>query len=203
MRFGFVFGPWRRTRNHLTTRSSLHPRRQKPPRSIRDCRCNGHVCLPQRAGVEVTFQLAGLPDNAIIDVRDAGRSVFDEGLSIGTVSSGLVEVIVNLGNEAVGGAVYGIDQKPVPGARVVLAPPQGRRHNSVLYKTITTDASGRFTFTRVIPGEYKVFAWQAPPPRNAYLNAAFLSRYETGGRAVQVTSGGRPDLQIPAIPEGR
>ncbi len=150
-----------------------------------------------------TFQLAGLPDNSIIDIRDAGRSVFDEGLSIGTVSSGLVEVIVNLGNEAVGGIVYGVDQKPVPGARVVLAPPQGRRHNSVLYKTITTDASGRFTFTRVVPGEYKVFAWQVPPPRNAYLNAEFLSKYETGGRAVQVTSGGRRDLQIPAIAEGR
>jgi protocatechuate 3,4-dioxygenase beta subunit len=150
-----------------------------------------------------TFQLAGLPDNAIIDIRDAGRSVFDEGLSIGTVSSGLIEVIVNLGNEAVGGIAYGVDQKPVPGARVVLAPQQGRRHNSVLYQTITTDASGRFTFTGVIPGEYKVFAWQVPPPRNAYLNAEFLSRYENGGRAVQVTSGGRPDLQIPAIPEGR
>jgi len=76
----------------------------------------------------------------------------------------------------------------VPSSTVVLVPQAGRRQNPALYKTVRSDADGRFTLSSVPPGAYKLFASQSIPP-GAYQNAEFISKYDERGTTVIVRSG--------------
>ena len=91
--------------------------------------------------------------------------------------------------------------QPVGGVEVVLIPDLRERQS--LFETVTTDRDGHFVFSRLAPGGYKVFAWEALPP-NAYYDNEVLSKYETQGRPVQIQESSKAtgvDLKI--IPEGR
>jgi hypothetical protein len=73
------------------------------------------------------------------------------------------------------------------GTRVVLVPEGGQRAH-VHHKSTSSDESGRFQFTRVPPGEYKLFAWERVEP-GAWENEEFLRQYESRGAAVRVVEG--------------
>jgi hypothetical protein len=82
------------------------------------------------------------------------------------------------------------------GATVVLVPTESRRQNRTLYRSVGSDASGRFTMTSVPPGEYKLFAWPAGVPSGSFYNATFLKRYEDRGRTLTVA----PSTTVEAEP---
>jgi hypothetical protein len=81
---------------------------------------------------------------------------------------------------------------------VVLVPPVARRQNAALYKTVRSDAKGRFAFTPVPPGTHKVFAWEAVPA-GAYQNSAFLLRFEAQGTSVTVAPSSRVNANVALI----
>jgi hypothetical protein len=81
----------------------------------------------------------------------------------------------------------------IPNATVVLVP-AARMLRPDLYKSILTDAVGRFDFQGVPPGEYTLFAWN-DVETDAWTNAEFLKAYETRGRAVRVGEGSRQTVQ--------
>ena len=139
-----------------------------------------------RFGLTVT----GIPPDAYIsDVRQNGRSVFDEGvLANGTDAP--VEITINLQGGTVSGIVRDAASAPLARSAVTLIPAVAHRGNSQLYKRATTDANGQFTFRGVVPGEYKVFAWSAAPPGQAEENAQFISNYEGRGVAASIPAGG-------------
>jgi hypothetical protein len=147
-----------------------------------------------------TFEVSGLAANAYVaDIRESGRSVFDEGLVIASAPAS-VEVVVDLSGETVEGILQDAEQKPVALERVVLVPDQPRRQNHALFKTALTDASGRFVFRGVAPGNYKIFGWTSSQPPNAHLNAEFIANYEAFGQPVQVTKAFRGQVSLTATP---
>ena len=86
----------------------------------------------------------------------------------------------------------------MPNATVVLVPPPARRDNRGLYRTVTSDPSGRFTMRNVAPGEYTLFAWDGVT-NGAQFNAGFLSKYESRGRRVAVNEKSTASEQLTVI----
>jgi hypothetical protein len=85
--------------------------------------------------------------------------------------------------------------KPLRSASVALVPAEGRRQNRSLYRSVGSDATGRFTMTGVAPGEYTLFAWPPGVPGGSFYNATFLKRYEDRGKAVTVGPSATLDVE--------
>jgi hypothetical protein len=99
-----------------------------------------------------------------------------------------------------GGQVDGIVQngdQPVPGAIVTLAQSGTRRTD--LFKSTTTDATGRFQFAGVAPGGYMLHAWDDVDVNAVRYDPDFLKSHEKDGRGVQVTEKGRETVALKLI----
>jgi hypothetical protein len=130
------------------------------------------------------IRMTGLPSGFYVDsVRQNGTPVFDSGFDVGVEAPTPMQIVLKSG----AGSVEGVAQ---PGAIVALIP-DGRRQNLALYYGATADAQGAFAMRGVVPGEYKIFAWDSIPP-GAYLNLDFLKKYEDSASAVTVT----PDSKL-------
>jgi protocatechuate 3,4-dioxygenase beta subunit len=75
--------------------------------------------------------------------------------------------------------------KQYSGAVVALVPDSRRFENRALFATAASDASGKFVFRGIAPGEYRLYAWETTPP-NAYQNANFVRRFDDKAKIVVV-----------------
>jgi hypothetical protein len=110
------------------------------------------------------------------------------------------EIQVTVGSDTahVAGTLVDKDRKPVAGIDVVLIPDYARdRHD--LYRTGTTDQSGHFTLLPVVPGEYKLFAWE-DLDRFLYMDPEFLRRYEDLGTRATIPASSTLDVEVKIIP---
>ena len=143
--------------------------------------------------------VTGLPqDYYIADVRQGAMSVFDAGFAIDSRTPDPVEIVVSNGAGIVEGVVQDGPMKALPGAIVALVPEARRLENRALYASTTADASGRFTFRSVAPGDYQLLAWESTPP-NAYQSAGFLKKFEGRARVVRVAQKGTVTVELPEI----
>jgi len=143
----------------------------------------------------------GLPKNLYVaDVRQSARSVFDSGFEIGSEAPDPLQVAVSSGAGTVEGVVVDASGKPVSNATVVLAPPENRRQNRLLFKNAVTDRSGRFSLHNIAPGSYKLFGWQQSLPTSTWFNEGFMARYEAQGRGINVAQNSTVTQQITVIP---
>src|SRR4029453_18946519 len=104
------------------------------------------------------------------------------------------------GGGTVRGVVAHASGKPVNNATVVLAPPENRRQNRLLFHQAVTDRTGRFSLQNIAPGTYKLFGWQQPLPPSTWFNEGFMARYEAQGRAINVGQDSTVTQQITVIP---
>jgi hypothetical protein len=127
------------------------------------------------------------PDLYISAVRQAGLDLQDEGTI--DVRDGMPQIEITLSSGA--GLIEGTVENAlgsVPArADVVLVPQLSRRKNVMYYDRTTIDSKGRFMFTGIAPGEYKVFAFDQLAD-SAERNQEFLVRYETLGESVTISS---------------
>jgi protocatechuate 3,4-dioxygenase beta subunit len=130
--------------------------------------------------------VSGLPQDLYIgDVRQNAISVFDEGCDVDNRNPGPLEIIVSSGAGVIDGVVTDGASRQYSGAVVALVPDSRRFENRALFATAASDASGRFIFRGLAPGEYRLYAWETTPP-NAYQNASFVRRFEDRARIVVV-----------------
>jgi hypothetical protein len=106
-----------------------------------------------------------------------------------------VEITLSTGAGKIEGSVESALGGIPARADVVLVPPIHRRKNVMYYDRATIDANGRFTFTGIAPGEYKVFAFEQLLD-GAEQNPEFIARYETLGQSVTVTSNTTKEMRI-------
>jgi hypothetical protein len=88
--------------------------------------------------------------------------------------------------------------KPVPANLVVLIPDQGR-DRAYLYKTAQTDQNGHFVMRNLVPGSYKLFAWEALES-NSYYDPDVLKPYEAFGKAVRIQESSKETVEVKIIP---
>ena len=80
------------------------------------------------------------------------------------------------------GSVKNAKDEPAGGALITLIPDADHRSVTRRYKTITTDQNGHFTVKGVIPGEYKIYAWE-DMEADAYEDPDFMKPHEADGEA--------------------
>jgi hypothetical protein len=124
----------------------------------------------------------------LADVRQDGRSVFDEGVQVSRRPIDSLEIVLGLDGGAIEATV--ITEKKTP-VFVVLAPQSSRRQNISLYNTFAADSSLPIRFSAVAPGLYTLFAFEVEKSgvNVPYRNPDFLSLYETQGVSVKVEKG--------------
>jgi Carboxypeptidase regulatory-like domain len=138
------------------------------------------------------------PDAYVSDMRQRGKSVFNDGIIRVEAEPESVELIVNAKGPAIEGIVRGAARSGIDTTRVVLVPQPPRRKNVTLYQVTNPDSTGHFRFTGVAPGEYKVFAWESVPA-NAWENSGFMAPFEGFGRVVSVNSGDLANVTVNLI----
>jgi hypothetical protein len=155
----------------------------------------------------VTLQAQGAPVAAgarpgsnVIYIKDArldGADVLNGPLRISSSATGTLDVVVGIGGGQVGGMLNDGRSQPVPVAQVVLVPDQTRDRID-LYKTATTDINGRFNFTGVIPGDYKLFSWEGLEP-NGWFDPELMAQSENKGQRLHVTDSSSEMFDIKLI----
>lgn len=79
----------------------------------------------------------------------------------------------------------------------VIIVPENRRRTD-LYRTATTDATGRVTLDRLPPGVYKVFAWQ-DADSSVWYDPDFIRNYEAQGRSVRIAEGTTAEVEAAMV----
>jgi hypothetical protein len=152
---------------------------------------------PDRYAVSIN----GLPEGFYLkSVRSANLDVLAGGLEIAGGSPAPLDVVLSPNAGQVTGVVQDANQKAAPAVMVVLVPQEKeRRDREAFYRTTTSDLAGQFTFKGVVPGEYRVYAWEEAE-YGAWMDPDFMKPLESRGAAVSVTEGGRLAVQANLIP---
>jgi beta-lactamase regulating signal transducer with metallopeptidase domain/5-hydroxyisourate hydrolase-like protein (transthyretin family) len=110
-----------------------------------------------------------------------------------------LEIVLGIGPGALDGRVLNDKQEPAINRVVLLAPDAPLRGRADLYKQAATDASGRFQIQDVVPGSYKVFAWD-DVEAGAWTDPEFLNGFEARAQSVRIQSTSRETLDVMLIP---
>lgn len=134
-------------------------------------------------------------------IRAGNADVLNTGLDLSGDGSATLEIVIGVNAPQVTGTVQDpTTQQPAPAATVVLIPQEKeRRETSLFYRTASTDQSGNFTFSRVNPGEYRVYAWDEVE-NGAWFDPDFLQPVESKGSAISVREGNPVSVQLTLIP---
>jgi protocatechuate 3,4-dioxygenase beta subunit len=149
-----------------------------------------------------TVSINGLPEGFYLkSVRSANLDVLAGGLEIAGGSPAPLDVVLSPNAGQVTGVVLDANtQKAAPNVVVVLVPQEKeRRDREAFYRTTASDLAGQFTFKGVVPGEYRVYAWEEAE-YGAWMDPDFMKPLESRGQAVSVSEGGRPAVQVNLIP---
>jgi hypothetical protein len=136
------------------------------------------------------------PDLYIKQATLNGQDILDGSCQISGPVEGVLHVVFS--NKA--GRVEGtlVDQlQPVAGIVVVLIP-DGSRHRDELFKSVESDQDGRFRFSGITPGGYRVLACEALEPFS-YFDPEVLSRYEQYGTPVRVRESSTESVTVKII----
>jgi hypothetical protein len=123
------------------------------------------------------------------DVRAAGRSIVEEGLTVAHEPIDSVEILIELDGGTIKGNVTSTKKSAV---LVVLAPQGSPRNADALVKAAgLEDSSESFTFSGVAPGLYSLFAIELKSMDEAVpvLSPEFRSAYQNRGVPIRVEKG--------------
>ncbi|HET9942051.1 MAG TPA: carboxypeptidase-like regulatory domain-containing protein, partial [Terriglobia bacterium] len=165
-----------------------------------DSRSGEFVLRNLSEGIRYNLMVNELPTGGYVhDLRLNNLSVFDEGSFVASSGEQRLELEIRTKGGIVAGEVRDAMNQLVEEAAVVLVPEAPRRGNSFLYKRTAADASGKFTFTGVAPGDYRVLALRVAPPTGAEEDPEYLMPFIGRGTAVRTTQGTTSDVQLRVI----
>ena len=119
-----------------------------------------------------------------------------DGLQIEDPSDATLEIVVGRGSNTVSGQAIDDTGQPFHGAVVALVP--NVRERLDLYRNTSTE-SGRFSISRVAPGDYTLYAWESVPD-GAWMNVDFLVPYEAFGVPISIDSSSELEVNLSIVP---
>jgi hypothetical protein len=130
-------------------------------------------------------------------IRLGNTDVLNGTLHLEAQPTAILEVVIATNPGALNGQIVKASPGPAVDIPVVLLP--DARSRNELYRTTTTDASGRFHFDHVVPGDYKVFSWEEIED-GAWYDADFMTANEGRGMPVHIREGQAETSRVEVIP---
>jgi hypothetical protein len=147
------------------------------------------------------LSVAGLPQNTYVkSARLGGEDVLNGGFKMDRSPNGTLDIVLGNAPGIVEATVVDDRQMPVPAVTVALVPvsaAQEKRYE--IYRSATTDSSGKISLQNVVPGEYRIYAWESVE-NGAWTDPTFMRAFQNSGVAVRVTEGGRASADVRVIP---
>jgi len=168
------------------------------PNSQVQVQADGTFTLNNVQASSYRLNFGGITGGYVIGARYANVDVLNDPMQVDPGQAGAT-MIVQVGFQpgTVTGAVSDDKSQPYQAATCVLIP--NARNRLDLYKTASSDQNGKFTFSNVAPGDYKLFAWESVPS-GAYQDAGYLRPFEDKGRAVTIGKSASIPVQVNIIP---
>src|SRR6202040_2366718 len=105
--------------------------------------------------------------------------------SIDAAHASNITVILGTDYGQMEGTVTDEKGEPCAGVNVTLVPDRSKPDSAAQFTNSTTTAKGAFAFSNVVPGEYKVYAWQNTEP-GAPQDPEFRKPFEDRGVAIKM-----------------
>lgn len=144
--------------------------------------------------------VSGLPDGFYLkSIRAGEQETIHTGLTIPPGAAPALKIVARPNAGALEGTVKNKEGQPVAGSTVVLWPTT-KNARQALFKTATTDAQGRYTFSSVAPGDYRLAAFEFLEP-GAAQDPDFLRAFESKAEKVSIQEKGRETKALVEISE--
>jgi hypothetical protein len=154
-----------------------------PPSSVDG---NGVFTLTGIGPGDYRINLTGTPANMYLKAARLGSTdVLTTGLHIDFELVGQLDISLGSNPASLDVTVLDEKQKPLFGETVALVPDQSRRQRIDVYKYALSDEKGHVHFDGIVPGDYKLFAWD-DVEAGAWMNPDFIKAYEDNGRSVHL-----------------
>lgn len=141
------------------------------------------------------------PQSLYLKSMRAGSSdAMVSGLDLGN-GAGSLDILLGTNPPQVGGSVLNpATQQPAAAVTVVLMPREKERQNqNYFYSTTNSDQYGNFTFNRVTPGEYMIYAWE-DVQFGQWFDPDFMKAYEGKGESVSAKEASPVNVKLTMIP---
>jgi protocatechuate 3,4-dioxygenase beta subunit len=139
------------------------------------------------------------PDLYVKAVSAGNQDLLENSLDTTEGLPSSIQIKLSGKSPEVGGTVQNKDNKPVPGATVVLVPEEKRRTDWGAYGQGTTDQYGEYKVKNLRPGKYKAYAWEDLDGPE-YMDPEFLKPLESKGVDVALKEGAKETLALTLIP---
>jgi hypothetical protein len=141
----------------------------------------------------------GLPRTFYVKTARLGPvDVLKDGLRVDRQPTIPLELVISANTGTVDATVMNDRQEPSINTTFVLVPDADRRSRIDLFRTGSTDATGRLRIDGVPPGTYKAFAWENVEP-GAWQDPEFLRRYEERGKPLTVNENSSTAVDLRVI----
>jgi len=94
------------------------------------------------------------------------------------------------------------NNEPVPNAMVVLVPDGASRQRRDLFRSTSTDISGRFSIQGIPAATYKAFAFEDVSV-DAWQNPDFMRPLESRGTSIEIRDGNPSSADLQVIPAAK
>jgi hypothetical protein len=146
------------------------------------------------------LSVAGLPRNMYVKTaRFAGEDVYNNGLRIEGDPRGQLEIVLGATPGSLDAVTVDEKQMPEAGVSVALVPDTAQVKRMDMYRNATSDATGKVHWDGVIPGDYKIFAWE-DIENGAWADPEFMRNFEGRGTSVHIDDRGRATVSVKVIP---
>jgi hypothetical protein len=136
---------------------------------------------------EYVFSIPWLRDEFVKEAWFGAVDVLNRPLRFTGSEAGSLDIVVS-------SKMGAIEGKAATGAQVVLVP--DRRDRTANYRAVIADQDGRFRIPRIVPGDYKLFAWEAIEPYG-YFDPELLRRSEIRSVPVKVGESSQQTVELP------
>ncbi len=159
---------------------------------------DGSFVLPNVVPDKYRVLTGGAPAGAYLKSIGAGGHEQPDGI-LELSGGSVIEIVFAMGAARITGTVVKADDKPGAGAKVTLGPDDAAKAARIdLFRNATADQNGEFQISNVVPGNYKIFAWDEIES-DAADDPQFLRRFEDKATRVRVEENGSAIVQLKAI----
>ncbi|MBX9603803.1 MAG: carboxypeptidase-like regulatory domain-containing protein [Bryobacteraceae bacterium] len=157
----------------------------------------GKFKLPGLQSGPYRLEIANLPAGMYVRSAKLGDDdVFENGLRPG--EGGVVEVAISAGAAELRGSVRNAEEGPAAAATVVLIPARESPYRNLI-RFAVADQHGAFLITGIVPGEYRVLAWE-DADHGVWYDPDFREKHEAAAIRLVLRENGRKEIRLRAIP---